>query len=65
MRTLSSDTSVKAEQVHIELIRKASIYRRLEMVNSLIKTTRRRLAPFYWLSQLTATHDSQSLTQQN
>lgn len=40
MRTLSSDTSVKAEQVHIELIRKSSVYRRLEMVNSLVKTTR-------------------------
>lgn len=41
MKTLSPDTSVKAEQIHIELIRKAPVYRRLEMVNSLVKTTRR------------------------
>ena len=40
MKTLSPDTSTKAEQFHIELIRKAPIFRRLQMVNSLIKKTR-------------------------
>ena len=40
MKTLSPDTSARAEQFHIELIRKAPIYRRLQMVNSLVKTTR-------------------------
>lgn len=41
MKTLSFDTHPKVEQFHIELIRKASISKRLHMVNSLIKTTRR------------------------
>lgn len=41
MKTLSSDTSLKAEQVHINLIRKASISKRLRAVNSLVRTTRR------------------------
>jgi hypothetical protein len=41
MKTLSPDTSQKAEQVLIDLIRKAPFYKRIEMVNSLIKVTRR------------------------
>lgn len=41
MKTLSSDTHTKAEQFHIELIRNAPIFRRLQMVASLVKTTRR------------------------
>ena len=40
MKTLSSDTHRKAEQFQIGLIRKASIFRRLQMVVSLSKTTR-------------------------
>jgi methionine aminopeptidase len=43
MKTLSSDTSLKAEQMQIKLIRKSSIYKRLLAVNSLVQTTR-------WLS---------------
>jgi len=40
MKTLSPDTSLKAEQFQIDLIRKAPIFRRLQLVDSLIKTTR-------------------------
>lgn len=40
MKTLSADTDLKTEQFHIELIRKAPFYSRLQLVNSLIKTTR-------------------------
>jgi len=40
MRTLSPDTSYKAERVLIDLICKAPVFRRLQLVNSLIKTTR-------------------------
>lgn len=40
MRTLSPDTCREVEQIHIELIRKAPIFRRLQMVSSLVKTTR-------------------------
>jgi hypothetical protein len=43
MKALSSDTSLKAEQIQINLIRKSSISRRLRVVNSLVQTTR-------WLS---------------
>jgi len=43
MKTLSSDTSLKAEQVQINLICKSSIAKRLRAVNSLVQTTR-------WLS---------------
>jgi len=40
MNTLSSDTHPEIERLHIELIRKAPIFRRLQMVASLVKTTR-------------------------
>lgn len=40
MNPLSSDTHPEVEQLHIELIRKAPIFRRLQMVASLVKTTR-------------------------
>jgi hypothetical protein len=40
MKTLSSDTHPEAEKFHIELIRKANISQRLQMVVSLVKTTR-------------------------
>lgn len=40
MKTLSSDTDPETERLHIELIRNASIFRRVQLVNSLIKTTR-------------------------
>jgi methionine aminopeptidase len=43
MKTLSSDTSLKAEKMQIKLIRESSISKRLRTVNSLVKTTR-------WLS---------------
>jgi len=43
MKTLSSDTSLKAEQMQIKLIRESSISKRLLAVNSLVQTTR-------WLS---------------
>jgi methionine aminopeptidase len=43
MKTLWSDTSLKAEQMQINLIRKSSISKRLRAVNSLVQTTR-------WLS---------------
>ena len=40
MKPLSSDTHPEIERIHIEMIRKASISLRLQMVNSLIQTTR-------------------------
>ena len=40
MNIQSSDTHPEIERLHIELIRKAPISRRLQMVTSLIKTTR-------------------------
>ncbi|HHT9158900.1 MAG: hypothetical protein A2099_02400 [Planctomycetes bacterium GWF2_39_10] len=40
MNTLSSDTHPEIERLHIELIRKTPISRRLQMVASLVKTTR-------------------------
>jgi hypothetical protein len=40
MKTLSPDTHHRAELFHIELIRKAPLCKRIEMVNSLIRTTR-------------------------
>jgi hypothetical protein len=40
MKTLSPDTHSDAEQFHIEMIRNAPISRRLQMVTSLIQTTR-------------------------
>lgn len=40
MKTLSPDTCKEVEQIHIDLIRKASIFQRLQMVNSLVRTTR-------------------------
>jgi hypothetical protein len=43
LKTLSSDTSLKAEQIQIKLIRESSISKRLLAVNSLVQTTR-------WLS---------------
>ena len=39
MNIQSSDTHPEIERLHIELIRKAPISRRLQMVASLIKTT--------------------------
>ncbi len=39
MRTLSRDTSVEAERVLIQLLRRAPVYKHLEIVSSLIKTT--------------------------
>lgn len=41
MKTLSPDTSVEAEKIQIKLIRKASVSKRLQTVNSLVKTTRK------------------------
>lgn len=41
MKTLSPDTSPEAERVHIELLRKASFQKRLQMTNSLTQTARR------------------------
>jgi methionine aminopeptidase len=43
MKALSSDKSLKAEQMQINLIRESSISKRLRAVNSLFKKTR-------WLS---------------
>jgi len=43
MKTSASDTARKAEKIQIDLLRKASISKRLQMVNSLVQTTR-------WLS---------------
>ncbi|MDI6793044.1 MAG: hypothetical protein QME81_09285 [bacterium] len=40
MKTQSPDTDPKAEKVLIELIRKAPVWRRLEMVSDLVKTGR-------------------------
>lgn len=40
MKTMSPDTHPDIERFHLELIRKASIFRRLQMVTSLVKTTR-------------------------
>ena len=40
MKTLSPDTDPKMERIHIEFMRKAPISRRLQMVASLIQTTR-------------------------
>ncbi len=40
MRPLSSDTHPQVERIHIEMIRKAPLSLRLQMVNSLIQTTR-------------------------
>jgi hypothetical protein len=40
MKTLSPDTHPDAERIHIEMIRIAPIFQRLQMVTSLIKTTR-------------------------
>lgn len=40
MKTLSRDTCAEIELFHVELLRKASIQKRIEMTNSLIKATR-------------------------
>lgn len=40
MKTLSPDTHSEAERFQIELIRKAPIFRRIQIVDSLVKTTR-------------------------
>ena len=40
MNIQSSDTHPEIERLHIELIRKTSVSRRLQMVTSLVKTTR-------------------------
>ena len=39
MHTLSPDTHPKVEQLHIELLRNAPVWKRLQMVNSMIKAT--------------------------
>ena len=44
MKTLSSDTHPSIEMIHIELIRRVSISRRLDIVSSLAGTTRQ----LYW-----------------
>jgi hypothetical protein len=41
MKTLSVDTQKESERILIELIRKAPLSRRLQMVTSLVQTTRR------------------------
>lgn len=43
MKPLSRDTSPQAEAVQLDLIRKAPVYKRLQVIASLVKTTR-------WLS---------------
>jgi hypothetical protein len=43
MKELFFDTSRQAEKIQIDLLRKASIAKRLQLVNSLVRTTR-------WLS---------------
>lgn len=40
MKTLSPDTQSQVEKIHIEMIRKAPLSLRLQMVTSLIRTTR-------------------------
>lgn len=40
MKPLSPDTQTQIEKLHIEMIRKSPISLRLQMVNSLIQTTR-------------------------
>ncbi|MCR4320173.1 MAG: hypothetical protein NUV74_07560 [Candidatus Brocadiaceae bacterium] len=40
MSTLSSDTHPDVERFHIELLRKTPLFQRLQMVASLVKTTR-------------------------
>jgi len=40
MKTLSPDTSQSAEKVLVDLISKAPVYKRIDIVSSLIKTTR-------------------------
>lgn len=39
MHTLSPDTHPKVERLHVELLRNAPVWKRLQMVNSMIKTT--------------------------
>ena len=41
MKPLSPDTQPEVERIHIEMIRKAPLSLRLQMVTSLIQTTRR------------------------
>ena len=43
MKETASDTDRQAERIQIDLLREASISKRLQMVNSLVQTTR-------WLS---------------
>ena len=43
MKGSTSDTVLKAEKIQIDLLREASISKRLQLVNSLVKTAR-------WLS---------------
>jgi len=43
MKELASDTDRQAEKIQIDLLREASISKRLQLVNSLVQTTR-------WLS---------------
>jgi len=40
MRSLSPDTSPEVERIHVEMIRKAPLSLRLQMVTSLIQATR-------------------------
>ncbi len=41
MKTLSLDTRPDVEQLHVKLIRKIPISRRIQLVSSLIQTTRK------------------------
>lgn len=43
MKDTASDTNRRAEKIQIDLLREASVAKRLQLVNSLVKTTR-------WLS---------------
>jgi hypothetical protein len=41
MKTLSRDTDIRTEEILIQLLREAPVYKHIEIVSSLIKTTRR------------------------
>jgi len=41
MKALSRDTHIQAEEILIRLLREAPVYKHIEIVSSLIKTTRR------------------------
>lgn len=41
MKALSRDTHIQAEKILIRLLREAPVYKHIEIVSSLVKTTRR------------------------